>query len=174
MDINNLVKEAIKGNRQAYGEIYRYFLPKIYRFVYFQVYEKDEASDLTQETFLKAWKALPDFHTDAGTFQSFLFRVAKNLTIDYFRKKKEVILNNLPEIESTDNTEELIDRDLNTKMISNVLVNLQQEEKQIIILRYFEDLPFAEIADITGIHEGNLRVKTHRILDKLKKEIKRG
>lgn len=168
MDINSLVRRAIKGDRGAYGEIYRHFQSKIYRFVYFQVYEREEAVDLTQETFLRVWKAMPEFHTESGTFQSYLYRVAKNLVIDNFRKKRDISLSQIPEMEIRAEFEDEIDRQLNAKMVISVLNHLSGDEKQIVILRYFEELPFADISRIMDINEGTLRVRIHRILEKLK------
>lgn len=170
-DISILVNKVQNGDKEAFGEIYKLYLGKIYRFIYFSLYDRQLAEDLTQETFLKAWRAIGSFSSDRGTFQAFLFAIARNLTVDHWRKKKDISLEAIPEIISPESVEEKFFRKEESQRVANALKILDDFEKQIIILRYFEELSFSEIAGVVDQNEGALRVRIHRILKKLKKYI---
>lgn len=169
-DPNKLVEAAKRGNKEAFGEIYRLFLGRIYRFIYYLVYDEPLAEDLTQETFMKAWKALPGFSTKKGSLQAYLFTIARNLVIDRQRKRKELALTEEAAelIESREDLEKNLIVSEEKQMVKEALSILEPDEKQIVILRYFEDLHFEEISKVVGKKEGALRVEVHRLLAKLK------
>lgn len=168
-DLNLLTLKAQKGDKEAFGKIYVYFYKRIYRYCYFNLKAAEAAEDITQETFIKAWKSLPTFRIKkGGSLQAYLFRIARNLIIDLSRKKKEVTLDSIGEIEKEEDFEELIDKKTDTEKVRKALAKLDDLEKQIVLLRFFEDLSFTEVSKVTGVAEGNLRVKVHRTLKKLK------
>ena len=171
-DLNLVIQKAQKGDKDAYGQIYNIFYRRIYRYCKFNAKSAQIAQDICQETFLKAWKALPSFRERGGSLQAYLFKIARNLIIDFSRKKKEESLNNYQQIEADGKSlEDEIDKSASLNKIRNALAGLKEDERQIIILRYFEDMTQLEVAKVIGIKEGNLRVKTHRILKKLKEII---
>lgn len=167
-DLNLLIKRAQKGDKDAYGQIYNIFYRRIFRFCKFNCPNIQIAEDICQETFLKAWKSLPTFSTKGGSLQAYLFKIARNSIIDHSRKKKILSLTNHEEIEVNAQLEEKIDKLDNVDKIQKALNKLKDIERQMIILRYFEDLSQIEVARVMGLREGNVRVKTHRVLRKLK------
>lgn len=172
-DLSNLIDRAQQGDREAFGQIYKLFYRRIYRYCYMNLYDEGLAADTCQETFIKAWKALPTFsQQDGGSLQAYLFRISRNLIIDISRKKKEVPLNDYLEIESKENLEELVDKKGEISRVRRVIGKLKGDERQIIILRYFEELSIFEVSKALNINEGAMRVKIHRILKKLKEIIK--
>ncbi|MDP3941648.1 MAG: RNA polymerase sigma factor, partial [bacterium] len=133
------------------------------------MYRDDLAADICQETFLKAWKSFPTFTLkNGGTVQAYLFRIARNLIIDLSRKKKEFSLAFYEDIESDEDFTENLDRENEVNAMKHVLSKMPEKDRQILMLRYFEDLSHKEIAKIVGIREGALRVRTRRLLKKLK------
>ncbi len=169
-----LVEAAKKGDKDAFGEIYRLFLSRIYRFVYYLVYDESLAEDITQDTFIKAWKAMPGFSLKKGTIQAYLFTIARNLVIDNQRKKKEISLEAVVvDFEGSDNLEKSYIDSEERGMVRKALTCLDGAEKQMVILRYFEEFSYAEIARVVGKNEGTIRVKVHRTLGKLKDYIQR-
>ena len=172
MDLENLIKKAQQGEKDAFGEIYLLFYKKIWRFIYYLIMDKETASDFTQNTFIKLWNCLPSFNVEKGSLQAYIFTIARNLVIDESRKKKESLLDEALEIPSKEDLEENLERKEAAERVQKALEGLGGDEKQIIILRYFEDLSFAEISGILKTKEGALRVRVHRILEKLKKELK--
>lgn len=173
-DYTKFVKKAVAGDKSAFGELYKLFLNKIYRFIYFMVSDEFLAEDLTQNTFLKAWNSLPKFSIGKGTFQSFLYTIARNLVIDTKRKKKELSLetNFGDAIQSTENLEEKVWKDESMQKVRGALKNLDESDRQIIALRFFEELDFNEISEIVGKNPGALRVRVHRILGELREDLK--
>lgn len=165
-----LVKQAKQGNKESFGEIYKLYLDRIYRFVLYLVYDEPVAQDLTQETFIKAWNFLPKFKIGVGTLQSFLYTVARNLVLDHQRKKPNLSLDNEAgeAIPDRTNIEEQILTVETENSIALALKNLPEFDRQIVILRFFEDLPFKEVARILKKDEGALRVRLHRALQTLK------
>lgn len=169
--ILNLVKKAKEGNKEAYGEIYKIYVKKIYRFIYFMVYDRELAEDLTQITFLKTWVSLGLYNSGKGTFQSYLFAIARNKVIDYKRRKKELSLDNVPEPASPTEVDRELIQKASEGLVAFLLKFLDTEEKQLIILRYFEEFKFSQISSIMGDTQASLRVKLHRILKKLREKV---
>ncbi len=172
---DNLVLSAKEGEKEAFGKLYNIYQKKIYRFVYFMVYDEPLAEDITQNTFLKAWNSISRFSIEKGSFQSFLYTIARNTVIDYQRKKKDSVLDPISElyIESGENIEnEFIKRE-EGKKVRKSLMFLPEFDRQLIILRYFEEMSYHEIARVVKKNEGALRVKIHRALRLVKKAYER-
>lgn len=172
-DYNKFVSRAIAGDKNAFGELYKIFLDRIYRFVFYLVNDEFLAEDITQNAFVKAWRNLPNFSLNRGTFQSYLFTIARNLVIDGQRKRKEISLELTlgDNIEARDDSEERMWKNQSMEKVRNALSILDEADRQIIILRYFEEMRFEEIARIIGKRSGAVRVKVHRLLTVLRKEL---
>ena len=163
------IKKAQNGDKYAFGILYKQYYNRIYRYCRINLYHGQVADDVCQEVFIRAWKALPKFTLqDRGTFQAFLFRIARNLIIDLSRKKKEIPLEHVGEINQEDNLIEGISQKEDVEKIKTALEKLAEIDRQIIILRYFEELSHSEAAKILNMKEGALRVRTMRLLKKLK------
>lgn len=164
-----LISKAQQGDKNAFGSLYKEYYQRIYRYCRINTYRDDLAEDICQETFLRAWKSLPSFTMSAtGTFQAYLYRIARNLIIDLSRKKKEFSLEYYENIETDEDHTETIDRKDTIERVKRELAKLPETDRQIVILRYFEEMSHAEVAKIIGIKEGALRVRTMRLLEKIK------
>ena len=166
-----LLVSAAQGDKQAFGLLYSRYLDEIYRFVYFKVGSRLTAEDITEETFLKTWESLPKIYkkgTKIDNLRAWLYRTAKNLVIDHYRKKKPAY-----NIEHTRPSKEPLPEDLvlEEEISQNLLHSIQKLEpdhQEIIILRLINDLSHRETAEIMNISEGNSRVLLFRALKKLK------
>lgn len=169
-DLEKIIKKAQEGDKDAFGEIYKRFYKKIYRYCMFNTENEKIAQDICQESFVKAWKSMKNFKTNDKNWsiQAYLFKIARNLIIDASRKKKEVSIDKYEYLKSSENLYENLERKQDLEKIRFALKKLSEEEKQIIILRYFEDMDTKEIAKIVNIKDGALRVRIHRVLAKLK------
>lgn len=173
-DLAVLVARARKGDKDAFGELYQLYYLKIYRYCWIHTNNTQLAQDICQETFLRAWKVMPSFYEkNGGTIQAFLFKIARNQLIDNSRKKKESRLADYQELEDNENLEERIYRHDAIDKVRSALGKLNEVERQIITLHYFEDLSGEEVAKIVGMNEGAVRVRTHRILAKLREILKK-
>jgi RNA polymerase sigma-70 factor (ECF subfamily) len=168
-DLETIIGKAQRGDIQAFGQIYQLFYKRIFRFCQIHLESEETAADICQETFIKAWKALPGFSlSKGGSLQAYLFKIARNLLIDQSRKKREVKLEVAEEAETHEDFVSQVDSQEEEKKLHNALDKLTIMDRQIVILRYFEDLSFTEISQATGVKEGALRVRTNRALKKLK------
>lgn len=168
-NLPEIIKRAQQGSKGAFEILYKEYYARIYRYCKLNIARDDLAQDVCQETFIKAWKALPNFsQTETGTFQAYLYRIARNLIIDLSRKKKEYRLEEYEEIETQEDLAELVDKKDEVKKLKAALTKLSEIERQIIVLRYFEDMSHKECATIIGLREGALRVRTIRVLKKMK------
>lgn len=152
--------------------LYNTYFKEIFRFIHKRVGDKELTADLTQQVFLSAITNLGKYQVRGAPFVSWLYRIASNLCMDYFRKSKRVryvviddaSLNGLvDELTSNQTLDEWHAR------LPHILEQLTVEELQLIELRFFDLLSFREVAQILEITESNAKVRTYRILDKMKK-----
>ena len=164
-----LIKKAREGDSDAYGEIYKKYFQKIYRYCKINLKNEESAKDICQESFVKAWKKIKDFNTDGQwSIQAFLFTIARNLIIDHARKKKEYNLEEFEELSTKEDLYEDLDRKQDIQKVRIALSKLEDTEKQIVILRYFEEMSSQEVAQILGVTDGAIRVRIFRVMQKLK------
>lgn len=186
---NNLVRQGKdrkdfykikKQNQEAFIEVYDRYVNDIYRFVYFKVKRPEEAQDITSAVFLKAWNSLRDKEPDENkVLTAYLYKIARNCVIDHYRQSRTT-LSIETEVEENENSfqRELKDEkqnlvkeaELNSDMenVYRKLEELKEEYKEIIILKYVNELTLPEIASITGRTRNNARVRLHRALKALR------
>lgn len=173
-EIRELIKKAKKGESEAFGLIYDQYLERIYRFIYLKVSSREEAEDLSQQVFMKAWEAMYRFKDEGLPFSSWLYRIARNLVIDFYRTKKpNITLEENITIEAVENSEERALENHEGEELIKALKELTEEQKDVIILRFIEGLSYKEIAKITKKNQPALRILQHRALNKLRKILKK-
>lgn len=146
----------------TFEEIYNQYSPKVYRLCMGYVNDHDQAKDLVQDTFVEVWHYLPGFRNESG-IGTWVFKIATNTCLRYLKKDKRQMKTDLPlqlEEKSSENTDEQV------AFLYKCIASLEENERLIISL-VLEDLPQKQIADIIGISEGNIRVRIHRIKEKL-------
>jgi|SRR3989344_1448067 len=160
-------------DQATFERIYDDLAPKIFKFCYFRVSSKEEAEDIASHVFLRAWDHVAG-GKEVANIQGFLYRIANNLVIDYYRKnkdKRELSLNDPKNpIDVPDKAEfvERIDQQMLVNQVQDVLRDLQDNYKEIVVMRFVNDLSIKEISYILGTSENNISVRLHRALDKLK------
>lgn len=164
------VVRASKGDHEAFGKIYDDWAEAIYKYIYLKTRDEATAEDILSEVFLKVWKKLNTFKPKADTkFSTWLFAIARNSVIDYYRTTRQTIpFDNLPEIVDIEGETDLFPEQ--GKLVV-ALDQLKPEYKQVLVLRYVEDVPISRIAQIMKKKEGNIRALTHRALAELKEKL---
>lgn len=169
-----ILERAQRGDTDAFGQIYDFYVTRIYRFVFLKTGNKENAEDLTSETFLKFWRYIRKTDIRRESVEPVLYRIARNLVIDFYRKKEiiteeldETIANRISD-EQQDYISRMINRD-EVKSMMEALRELKDEYQEIIILRFVEELELEEIAVITGKSNGSVRVLSHRAIKALEK-----
>ena len=167
----HIIKEILNGKTEQY----EYFLDRYGQQVFVLVDRivscQEDAEELTQDVFLKAFQQLSSFKAES-TFSTWIYRIATNIAISAVRKKRNDVLRlddsvfaNLSDTQVDaaleDESEEQMER------LQQAMNQLDADERALITLYYLEERPLAEVAFILGMTEGNAKVKLHRIRKKL-------
>jgi RNA polymerase sigma-70 factor (ECF subfamily) len=167
-EVPRLVERAANGSFGAFGELYSIYLDQIYRYVFYQVRDKMAAEDLTEEIFLKAWEAIGRYKQKSLAFSAWLYRIAHNHVVDYFRTRRQhVALDELMPAASGNPAQEAEEK-LMQQELAQAISYLPPEQKQIIILKFIEGLDNQEIAQIMRKRQGAIRVMQMRALTALR------
>ena len=182
-DEQELVEQA-KTDYQAFGIIYDKYYTSIYRYTMHRVADRPLACDLTSQTFFKVLKNLNRFQWQDVPFSSWLYRIAHNEIISYYRKKKpyrfipiEPLLPFLGTSESSNPENKVIADEERTllnadfKKLHKAISKLSQTEQSIITLRFFEKKKMKIIAEILDLPEGTVKSRLNRSLKKLKNNL---
>jgi len=141
----------------------------IFRHCWFKIGDKEKAKDIMQDTFTKTWQYINQ-GSQVSNLKPFLYKVANNLIIDEYRKKKELSLDGLmaegfePGFDEIENTETAID----AKLVISTINQLDEKYREAVLMRYIDELSPKEIAEITGDSENNISVRIHRGLQQLR------
>ncbi len=164
--------EVKKQNLNEFFEkSYKEYSDAIFRYCYFQSSNREKALDFTQDTFINTWEYLSS-GKEVENLRAFLYKVARNLIIDDRRKKKTESLEKLAEagfdIESMVDEIEIHEDKFEGKVAFEAIQKLDLKYREVIVLRYVEDMSVKDIALILKDKENNVSVKIHRGLEKLK------
>lgn len=149
--------------------IYKTYWQKVFRLCMGYANDTDVAKDLAQETFIKVWKQLPKFRNESS-IGTWIFRIASNTCLRQIQKDKKMPKSELPLEIKDDILDTNIEEDI--QLLYQYISELQEVERIIISLE-LEDMNQKEIAEIVGLSEGNVRVKIHRIKEKLTQKFKK-
>lgn len=165
-----LVQRATSGDSNAFGELYDMYVDRVYRHVYYRVSNVADAEDLTQQVFVKAWKAIGRYKKAASPFIAWLITISHNLVVDFYRTKKEktyldaeVVADNL-----ASSPEQLTEARFEQQHLRRAIHQLRGEQQQVVLLRFIEGFGYEEIASLMDKKEGTIRVIQHRALLKLR------
>jgi len=161
-------------DKKEFSEFYNKNIDKVFRFIYLRVDTTETAQDLTSSAFLKLWKRQD---SEISNSTAFLYRIARNQIIDFYRSKskKPLSLDKVGEIADFQVAQptfsEKIELTLEMKRIKKVIQNIKPVYADVIIWHYVDDLSSKEIAQILKKREGNVRVIIHRALQALKEQL---
>ena len=168
VEIVKLVKRAIGGDFRAFGDLYGVYLDRIYRYVFYQVKDKMTAEDITEEVFIKAWKAIRSCEGKEQTFSAWLYRIAHNQVIDVFRNQQKERTVEIESVADIHDTRKDIETGLAHRELLDNIADLPSNQKQVIILKFIEGLDNREIEQIMGKSQGAIRVLQMRALAELR------
>lgn len=159
--------------RKEFSKIYDQCINKIYRFILLKVSSEEVAQDLCSETFLKGWEAYKN-NPKIKNPSAFLYRIARNLVIDYYRAKARaqfVSPEVVPIIDPNPGLEEKAVLNSDLGQVKAVLADLKEDYQNVIIWHYLDDLPIPKVAEMMDKTEETTRVTLHRALKALKEEL---
>lgn len=166
------IEEVLKGNSKAYAPLVEKHKAMVYTICYKIVRKSEEAEEIAQDTFLKAFDKLNSFRSEAK-FSTWLYRIAYNAAISMTRKRRlevhaldDFVITNYSEDDARENLD-VIDLEDQQKMLQTALETLSNDDFLIINLFYMKEMPVNDISSITGLSAANVKVKLHRIRKKL-------
>ena len=177
-----LVKNYIAGDENALAALISRHQSKIYGFVYSKVNDRDISDDIFQDTFIKVIKTLKsNSYNEEGKFLPWVMRIAHNLIVDHFRRNKKmpmfreteefsifsIMSDNVPNIEARLITEQ-VETDL-----QKLILELPDDQKEVLMMRVYQDLSFKEISDLTGVSINTALGRMRYALMNLRKIIKK-
>ena len=157
---SELISAYIRGDEKAFATLVNRYKSKVYTTIYLVVKDTYIAEDLTQDTFIKAIKTLKEGrYNEEGKFLPWILRIAHNLAIDYFRRAKRypnVVFEDGSSVFNSLNFAEESVEDLQIKKESyehlrSLIKRLPQQQREVLVMRHYEDLSFQEIAEATGV-----------------------
>jgi RNA polymerase sigma-70 factor (ECF subfamily) len=168
----HLVHQAQSGNSEAFAQLYDAYLQRVYRYVFFRVSDEQTAEDLCSMVFLKAWESLERYQMNGSPFVAWLYTIAHNLVIDHYRGRKESVgLDDIALASMDDPLDDQVAVTFDLQTMRDVLQILNEEQQQVLTLRFIAELSTEHIARIMGKREGAVRALQMRALQMMAKHM---
>ena len=166
-----LVLRAVERDQEAFADLYDRHVVRVYRHIYYLVNDAREAEDLTAQSFLKAWEAIDRYKERGAPFVAWLLRIAHNLTISFLRSKRDhsELDEGFVDQKRRGNPEESLEQASDERSVRDAVLRLRDEQRQVIMLRFVEELDYTEVAAMIGKSVPAVRVIQHRALGNLRK-----
>ncbi len=172
---NEIIKEVLKGNTHWFEQLVKKYETPLFIFVGNLIKNTHQTEDLVQDVFLSAFKHLKTFNPEKSRFSTWLYRIARNACFNELKKKKEIVMETLPEPENTN-----VSHDPSTAVIlkesflelDKALNELDKDERILFVLSEIKELSYQEVADIENIKLGTLKSRLYRAKTKIRKRLK--
>jgi RNA polymerase sigma-70 factor (ECF subfamily) len=180
MDVNSLlyefedqlIQKAVRQDKEAFACLYDAHVELVFKHVFYHVYDHSAAEDITQDVFIKAWKAIPRYIRTGAPFKSWLLTIARNTLNDYYKKNKKTVSledGQFMELESPGSIEESTETKIDQEHIRQAILKLKGDRQKVILMHFIDGFSYTEIAKILNKSEGAIRIIQFRALIDLKK-----
>lgn len=167
VELRDVVNKAKNKDLKALSKLYEEFFDRIFRYILFRVRRREEAEDLASQTFLRMVERIDTFKWRGVGFSAWLFRIAHNLVVDWFRGD-HVIAEPSDLAQSDCDPEDLVIADESLREALKALGFLNEKQRQIILLRLVGGLTCRQTAEMLSLSEANVRTTQHRALEKIR------
>jgi RNA polymerase sigma-70 factor (ECF subfamily) len=152
--------------------VYKEYLPRVYNFFRYRVNDRSLAEDLTAATFEKAWRGRSRFRQDLSAFSTWLFTIARNVAIDYFRRREnDTSLEAVQEPVDPVSLEETVQSNHDVAWLRSLVSQLPTRERELVAFKYGAGLNNREIAHLTHLSASNVGIILYRVVAKLRDEM---
>ena len=168
----DLVREAVRGDREAFARLYEEHFDRIFRYVYLKIGVKEEAEDLTQQVFLHALRSISSFKWQGTPFVAWLYRIAHNQIVDYLRRKsrRPVILDTEDTVPgNARDPEQMAELRLDAEQLSRATRRLTEAQREVLSLRFAGGLSIEEAGKAMGRKPGAIKALQHAAIVSLRK-----
>ena len=164
------IRAAARLDRDAFGQLYRLYAPKIHRFIAYQIHDRVAAEDLTNQVFLRAMQALERYeHRSLGQFNAWLYRIAKNVVVDDWRARKVTVpLEEALIAQPSDSLDAHFDSLARREELRTAMRRLTDDQREVLTYRFALDMSHAEIANLMGRNEPAIRALQFRAVTTLR------
>lgn len=165
--------QAAQRDPARFRPLYNRYYEPIFRFIFRRTNQEELTADICSQVFLKALQRINSYSYKGVPFSAWLYRIASNEVAQHYRATQKNRVVSMEESSFTDMIDELDEQDTEglRQQLLATLDTLKEGDLQLIELRFFEQRSFREVAEITGITENNAKVRTYRILERMKKKI---
>ena len=173
-DEESLVRRAQENDSQAFAQLYEAYFDRIYRYISMRIRNETEAQDLTQQVFLKLLKSISSYKSRGVPFSSWLYRIAHNLVIDFFRqqnKKATVDIEGLPLPDTGEDPQHMMEKQIDIEELKVATRKLTPAQQEVMALRFTSEMSIAECAQIMGKSEGAIKALQHAAVLALRKAL---
>ncbi len=173
-DEENLVLRAQQQDNQAISRLYEVYFDKIYRYIVMRVRNETEAEDITQQVFLKMLNSISSYKSRGVPFSSWLFRIAHNQVIDFYRqqgKKATVDIEGIQLQASGGDPQNMMEKQWDIEEVKKATQRLTAAQQEVLSLRFASELSIAECAAIMGKREGAIKALQHSAVIALRKAL---
>ncbi len=160
------VISAKSGDAKAFACLYDAYIKQIYEFIFYKTMHQETAEDISSDVFLRAWKKIDQFKS--GKFVAWLYVIARNAVIDYYRQNKDI--KDVDDFwDLSDNQDILLETDklIMIEKLKKIMSSFNNNDREILIMRFWQDLSFAEIAELLGKEQGAVKMSCMRAIKKL-------
>ncbi|MCX8006650.1 MAG: sigma-70 family RNA polymerase sigma factor [Coriobacteriia bacterium] len=177
-DVERLIRKARSGDVRAFERLYETHYDRVYGFIRARVADFEDAKDLTATVFMRAWEALPSYDARGIPFAAWLFRIARNAVIDEYRRTsrepQRVRDDDAAEVADIVAVDETVLARCDAEHLRRALRRLTDEQAAVVVLRFFWDMPVADVASALGKTEGAVKAMQHRAVRTLARYLSEG
>ena len=171
-DEESLVRRAQHRDQEAFAQLYEEHFDKIYRYVTLKIGNETEAEDMTQQVFLNALQSISSFKWKGIPFSAWLFRIAHNQVVDYFRSKKRTTVPLDESLASNNNNPQLVvEQKLDIEQLLLATKQLTEAQREVISLRFTGELSIAQVAKVMGKSQGAVKALQHSAIVALRRAL---
>ena len=157
---------------KAFEAHYDAYVRKIYKFVYYRTQHRETAEDLTSQVFLKAFDKIASFDESRGTFSAWIYGIARNALTDHYRATRdEIDIDDVWDLRSDEDVVRDVEARERVEKLRPYLQALPKDQRDLLIMRLWDGLSYAEIAELTGRSEAACKMAFSRTVARLRKDV---
>jgi RNA polymerase sigma-70 factor, ECF subfamily len=170
-DLDRLIRASVKGDVDAFGEIYQLYADNIYRYFFYRVRSDTEAQDLSSQVFLNAWKAIGRYKHENVPFLVWLYTISRNLLVNHNRSLRQhaELEEHVPDSSEMSNPISLLLRQTEREELVGAFEKLTAEQQQVLYYRFVENWSHTDVARVMSKSEGAIRAIQFRALESLRR-----
>ncbi|MBM2827400.1 MAG: polymerase sigma-70 factor, subfamily (modular protein) [Dehalococcoidia bacterium] len=171
IESDEVLVEMAKSEPDAFGQLYNKYVARIYSYIYYRTGDVSEAEDLTEKVFFQALTHIARYNNKGVPFSAWLYRIAHNLVANWHRDRSRHPVTPLEGVSLSAGEENGLEEAEERTVVHKAVATLPPERQHLLLLKFVQDLPNAEIGRIMGKSEGAIKALLHRTLKTLREEI---